>query len=76
MTHDGYDNTYREVVRSFSQDLVQSEKIVQRRAGRGKAGGLTMVIPHNSISRESQMLGRNLLRNTLLGTYRNTVRTR
>ena len=33
--------------------------------------GLTIVTPHNSIIIESQVLGRSLLRNTLLGTYQN-----
>ena len=34
-----------------------------------QATGLTMTIPHNTVRKESQMLGRSFLSNTLLGTY-------
>ena len=34
-----------------------------------RGGKPTMMTPHNSISVESQMLGRSLLRSTLLGAY-------
>ena len=42
---------------------------------RGEAAGPTMTTPHNNMSVESQMLGRSLLRNTLLGTYQNAIGT-
>ena len=35
--------------------------------------GLTIAIPHRNVSVESQMLGRTLLRSTLLGTCRNDL---
>ena len=41
----------------------------QQRAERRKMIGLTITTPHRNISVDNQMLGRSLLRNTLLGTY-------
>jgi hypothetical protein len=34
-----------------------------------------MVIPHNTVSKGSQRLGRSFFRKTLLGAYRNTLRS-
>lgn len=56
-----------------SHKTLGSLKRCQHGQNEGRAGALTIITPHNSISIDSQMLGRSLLRSILLGTYKNML---